>query len=91
MVMTDVSSSSQRADALGKLSVSYGVGMVVGPSLGGYITTYYSMQSAAAVAAALCLAAMVATVIFVPATTKDLNKIAEADSKTAKIHGGSHL
>ena len=35
MVMTDVSGSKDRADALGKLGVAYGVGMVVGPPLGG--------------------------------------------------------
>ena len=40
MVMTDISESSGRADALGKLSLSYGVGMVFGPFLGGLITNY---------------------------------------------------
>ena len=35
MVMTDVSGSKDRADALGKLGVAYGVGMVVGPPIGG--------------------------------------------------------
>ena len=30
MVMTDVSGFKERADALGKLGVSYGVGMVIG-------------------------------------------------------------
>ena len=40
MVMTDVSGAKDRADALGKLGVAYGVGMVVGPPIGGqvYIT-----------------------------------------------------
>ena len=33
--MTDVSGTAERADALGKLSVAYGVGMVVGPPVGG--------------------------------------------------------
>lgn len=35
MVMTDVSGRQDRADALGKLGVAYGVGMVVGPPIGG--------------------------------------------------------
>ena len=35
MVMTDVSGAKDRADALGKLGVAYGVGMVVGPPVGG--------------------------------------------------------
>ena len=70
MVMTDVSNSKERANALGRLGVSYGVGMVVGPIIGGYVTTMRSEQFAAGVAAGLCLLTMVAILIFVPATTK---------------------
>lgn len=84
MVMTDVSSAKQRADALGKLSVSYGVGMVVGPTLGGYIVTWFSMNSAAAVAAGLCLVSMATVLAFIPATTKDQAKISRSDTK---VHG----
>ncbi len=83
MVMTDVSSRTQRADALGKLSVSYGVGMVVGPTLGGYVVTWFSMHTAALVAGALCLVSMVLVLMFVPATTKDPAKI----SRSEKVHG----
>lgn len=71
MVMTDVSDSTDRANALGRLGVSYGVGMVVGPILGGYVTTLRSEQFAAGVAAGLCLLTIVAVLIFVPATTKN--------------------
>lgn len=35
MVMTDVSGSKDRAGALGRLGVAYGVGIVVGPPVGG--------------------------------------------------------
>lgn len=35
MVMTDVSGRKERADVLGKLGVAYGIGMMVGPSIGG--------------------------------------------------------
>ena len=38
MVVTDVSEHSSRADALGKLGISYGIGMVVGPFVGGLLT-----------------------------------------------------
>ncbi len=84
MVMTDVSSTSQRADALGKLSVSYGVGMVVGPTLGGYIVKWFSMQAAAFVAAGLCILSMALVLMFVPANTKDPLKISRSESK---VHG----
>ena len=36
-----------RADALGKLGISYGVGMIVGPTLGGWLAKNYSEQFAA--------------------------------------------
>ncbi|GCB60574.1 hypothetical protein scyTo_0011158 [Scyliorhinus torazame] len=37
MVVTDLSSESDRAGALGKLGVSYGVGMIVGSTTGGLL------------------------------------------------------
>ncbi len=39
MVVTDMSETSKRTDALAKLGLSYGVGMIIGPLLGGWITT----------------------------------------------------
>ena len=40
MVITDVSNKETRAEALGKLGVSYGGGVVVGPFIGGLVTKY---------------------------------------------------
>ena len=92
MVMTDVSGSTHRADALGKLGVSYGVGMVVGPTLGGYVTSLGTDESkgthlAAGVAASVCGVAMAIVVTFVPHTTKDPTRIARTDSKDNKVYG----
>lgn len=92
MVMTDVSGSTERADALGKLGVSYGIGMVVGPTVGGYVTSLGPTESegthlAAGVAAIVCAVAMVIVLIFVPRSTKDPSRISRADSKDSKIHG----
>ncbi|KAL5493280.1 hypothetical protein EMCRGX_G014433 [Ephydatia muelleri] len=70
MVMTDVTGQKERAGALGRLGVSYGVGMVVGPILGGYVSTYSGEQSAAAMAALLCLVPIAVVVLFVPRSTK---------------------
>lgn len=41
MIVTDLGESGKRADALGKLGLSYGVGMVVGPVVGGIITKFH--------------------------------------------------
>ena len=38
MVVTDMVVYERRADYIGKLGLWYGVGMVIGPALGGYIT-----------------------------------------------------
>ena len=40
MIVTDIGEVHQRADALGKLGMSYGVGMVIGPLLGGLVTKH---------------------------------------------------
>ena len=40
MIVTDLGEEGKRADALGKLGLSYGVGMVIGPFLGGLVTKY---------------------------------------------------
>lgn len=40
MIVTDLSQSGQRADALGKLGISYGIGMVMGPFVGGILTKH---------------------------------------------------
>jgi OCT family organic cation transporter-like MFS transporter 18 len=41
MIVTDLSESTNRADALAKLGVSYGIGFTVGPAVGGLIASYY--------------------------------------------------
>lgn len=88
MVMTDVSDFKERATTLGWLGVSYGLGMIVGPVMGGFVTTSFSEQSAAAVAAAICLVAIVIVMVFVPRTTKNLSKTAtEEASKDSKMYG----
>ena len=86
MVMTDVSDFKERATTLGWLGVSYGVGMVVGPVVGGFVTMSYSEQSAAAVAAVICLVAIVTVMVFVPRSTKNLSKATTEASKD-KIYG----
>lgn len=90
MVMTDVSNTQERAGALGKLGVSYGVGMVVGPTVGGYVTTQRSEQFAAGVAAFLCVLTMVIIVMFVPANTKAMARGTKENKKQGE-RGGEGL
>ena len=52
MVMAYLSQEAERTSSLAKLGFSYGIGMVVGPSLGGFVTKAYGEQASALVAAA---------------------------------------
>lgn len=45
MVMTDVSGTKERADVLGKLGVAYGIGMMVGPPIGGELVHLLLLES----------------------------------------------
>jgi OCT family organic cation transporter-like MFS transporter 18 len=66
------SSETNRADALGKLGVSYGVGMVLGPIIGGALTQYSSPQMAAFVAACFTGICILMVFFLVPTRTKKL-------------------
>ncbi|XP_032815847.1 solute carrier family 67 member A1 isoform X2 [Petromyzon marinus] len=79
MVVTDLSDKSQRADALGKIGVLYGVGMISGSMLGGLLTSHYSEETAAFVAAAGCLACCALAVARVPRHTKSPAVLAKED------------
>ncbi len=43
MIVTYLSEESERANVLARLGFSYGIGMVVGPTLGGYITSNFRL------------------------------------------------
>lgn len=40
MIVTDAGDKEQRAGSLGMLGLSYGLGMVIGPLVGGLVTKY---------------------------------------------------
>ena len=41
MIVTYLSTESERTSALSRLGFSYGIGMVVGPTLGGLVSKYF--------------------------------------------------
>lgn len=62
----------ERAEGLGKLGLSYGLGMVLGPIAGGFITKHLSEQSAALVACFLSIISIISIFIMIPKKTKAL-------------------
>ncbi|XP_036399687.1 solute carrier family 22 member 18 [Megalops cyprinoides] len=81
MVVADLSEPSQRADALAKLGLCFGIGMIAGSSLGGTLSTRYGDTFAAGVAACGSLFSLGLVLKFIPKHTK--KQIAEdgADKK----------
>ena len=51
MVIAYLVKDKDRTSSLAKLGFSYGIGMVLGPSLGGFVTKAYGEQASALVAA----------------------------------------
>jgi len=75
MVATSLSSSQDRAGALARLGFSYGLGMVVGPSLGGQVTKHFGEQYSALLSAAGSLFSLALVWIFVPEIKKDKKNV----------------
>eukprot|EP00088_Acartia_fossae_P053124 TRINITY_DN602_c2_g1_i2.p1 TRINITY_DN602_c2_g1~~TRINITY_DN602_c2_g1_i2.p1 ORF type:complete len:451 (+),score=52.78 TRINITY_DN602_c2_g1_i2:27-1379(+) len=77
MIATTLSDQENRAQALARLGFSYGLGMVVGPSLGGLITKHYGEQNAALFSACGTLVGLTIVIVFIPQFNKE-KKDAEA-------------
>ena len=67
-VASSTSEPGHRAKCLGRLTVSYGLGMVVGAPLGGKLALVYGFSAAAGISAVLALAGMLVTVSLLPHT-----------------------
>lgn len=62
----------ERAAGIGRLGISYGVGMVLGPLVGGFVTERFSEQTAAVTAALGSLVSVALVFLFIPTNTKAL-------------------
>uniref|UniRef100_A0A8B9HT83 Organic cation transporter-like protein 2 n=1 Tax=Astyanax mexicanus TaxID=7994 RepID=A0A8B9HT83_ASTMX len=79
MVVADLSPSEKRADALAKLGLCFGIGMIAGSSLGGTLSTRYGEKLTAYVAAGGSLISVLLVLNFIPKHTKKHN--AKEDNK----------
>ncbi|KAB5526070.1 hypothetical protein PHYPO_G00147440 [Pangasianodon hypophthalmus] len=70
MVVTDLSESSKRADALAKLGLCFGIGMITGSSLGGTLSTRFGEKFAAYVASGGSVINLLLVLKFIPKHTK---------------------
>uniref|UniRef100_UPI00398E75E2 solute carrier family 22 member 18 n=1 Tax=Pristiophorus japonicus TaxID=55135 RepID=UPI00398E75E2 len=83
MVVTDLSTESERTGALGKLGLSYGVGMILGSSAGGLLISRFGEPFAAYVAAAGSVLNTIVVLKYIPAHTKPVTLTKENKPETA--------
>ncbi|KDO30164.1 hypothetical protein SPRG_05356 [Saprolegnia parasitica CBS 223.65] len=88
--MTVLCDTNQRAVAMGRLSLSYGGGMVVGSYVGGVVAEAYSNQHAAGLAALLSLAIIPLTIVLLPRRPATPAKATTASPDTS-MHLGKIL
>ncbi|KAK5601673.1 hypothetical protein CRENBAI_022238 [Crenichthys baileyi] len=82
MVVTDLSEPEKRADALSKLGLCFGIGMIAGSTLGGHLSTHYGEKFTACVGAAGSAFSLLLVLSFIPKSTKS-----EASRSSSKYTG----
>ncbi|XP_053141198.1 solute carrier family 22 member 18 [Hemicordylus capensis] len=70
MVITDLTTSAKRADALGKLGLCFGIGIIIGSSMGGALATKFGIYFPCYIALTGNLVCAAIALIFIPAQTK---------------------
>lgn len=67
--LSDISTKKDRSKVFGISGVAFGIGFLIGPAIGGFLSRYgYSIPSF--MAAGICLITMTTTLIFLPETVK---------------------
>jgi len=64
--ISKLSSTENRATAIGRLSLSYSSGMVIGSTVGGYLSNYVGYRGTAGVSAILTILVILCNFIFLP-------------------------
>jgi len=72
MVVTALSSDKDRAAALARLGFSYGIGMVIGPTIGGLVTTNFGEYAAAFLSAGGSSLSLALVIWYVPNIQKQV-------------------
>ncbi|XP_066509654.1 solute carrier family 22 member 18-like isoform X2 [Hoplias malabaricus] len=85
MIVADLSANEKRADALAKLGLCFGIGMITGSSLGGTFSTRYGEKLTAYMAAGGSLIILMLVLIFIPKYTKIHNKIDKNDKEAGSV------
>lgn len=85
MVISDLSDEAGRTEALGRVSMCYSIGIVVGPLIGGWISVSMSEQSAAAVACIGSCVSLALVILFIPSNTKPVQSTSAKDKSSDSV------
>lgn len=84
MVVADLSDPDKRADALSKLGLCFGVGMIAGSTLGGHLNTRYGETFTACFGAVGSAFSLLLVLKFIPKTTKVQTPEANTNNENKK-------
>ncbi|CAN9506666.1 unnamed protein product [Ophioblennius macclurei] len=84
MIVADLSEPEKKADALSKQGMCFGIGMILGSTLGGKLNTLYGEQFTAYCGAAGSFATLLLVLLFIPKTTKAESAASSATSQNEK-------
>ncbi|XP_029000268.1 solute carrier family 22 member 18 [Betta splendens] len=85
MVVADLSAPDERAAALSKLGLCFGVGMIAGSTLGGHLNTRSGETFTACCGAAGSAFTLVLVLKFIPKTTKSAGTSPQTESKNKSV------
>jgi predicted MFS family arabinose efflux permease len=80
--LSDVTSEEERTKWMGRIGAAHGAGFIIGPALGGFLSTY-GYPAAGFAAAAIALLNLVFTFFFLPESRTPLKDEDEEDSKAS--------
>ncbi|XP_063045360.1 solute carrier family 22 member 18 [Engraulis encrasicolus] len=85
MVVADLTEPDRRADALAKLGLCFGIGMISGSTLGGILSTRYGETFTASIAAAASLVNVLLVLNFIPKHTKQQSTQEQKETKSYSV------
>ncbi|XP_053576408.1 solute carrier family 22 member 18 [Bombina bombina] len=87
MIITDLTVESKRADALGKLGLCFGLGIITGSSLGGYLASKYGLYTPTCISLVASIICCLIVMVYIPVQTKIKQHVSTSDKSSKKSSG----
>ncbi|KAM4618037.1 solute carrier family 22 member 18 [Discoglossus pictus] len=87
MIVTDLTNEKERAGALGKLGLCFGLGIIIGSSLGGYLATRFGLYTPTGIAFLTSILCSILVTIYIPEQTKRKQDGSKPENNVKKSSG----